>query len=111
MRNLKNIYYANWVIFGTSLLLYLTLFFGAFLHILFGAFQVVIAFFLLYHFRKLTKIIQQQLVLYFILTVTTCVITYILQGDLIIYSWISTWILALFFTGILFQTKNLNYEN
>ena len=104
MKNLKNIYYANWWVLGITLLLYLTIWFGAMLHVLFGVFQLVTAFYLLYQFKKLTKSIQHQLLLYFVLTAITCAVPFLFDKDTVIFSaWGFTWVLALYFIGILYQ--------
>jgi hypothetical protein len=107
MKNLTNIYYANWWFFAITLLLYVTIWIGAMLHILFGVFQLVISFYLLYYFKKLTKHIKYQLLLYFFLTVITCIIPFWDNGDNIVIAWSVTWVLALYFIGILYQTTKI----
>ncbi len=109
MKNLKKVYYANWWVLAITLLLYLTIWFGAMLHVLFGVFQLVTAFYLLFGLNKLTKNIQYQLILYFVLTVITCAVPFIFDKDSVIFSaWGFTWVLALYFIGILYQITKID---
>ena len=104
MENLKKVYYANWWVLGITLLLYLTIWFGAILHILFGIFQLVTSFYLLFRHKELTQEINYQLALYYALTIITCITPFTFNGDFVHYAWFATWALALYFIGILYQT-------
>lgn len=108
MKNLNKVYYANWWVLGITLLLYLTIWFGALLHILFGVFQLITSIYVLYHWKELTKTLQHQLLLYLVLTTITCITPFVFQGDIAIYAWFATWVLALYFIRILYQTTQMD---
>lgn len=103
MESLKKLYFANWWFFVITLVLYLTIWLGAFLHMLFGVFQITTFFYLLYIHKKLTQKVKIQLLIYFVFTLITCVVPIMFKNEYAIYAWLATWILALYLISILYQ--------
>lgn len=70
MKNINIIIYLNRFIFGTTIILYATIFGGLLLQIVLGGFQILSATILLLFFRKFKRIIRKYLIIYWSITLS-----------------------------------------
>lgn len=110
--------YLNRFIFGITLVLYVTIFYGLYAQIILGGFQLITAFTLLFFWMKLTKKQRERLLKYWVFVVVYGLLWVTeffnsLKGDFI---WIVIYILiplsiAGYLTYILESLKTRKHEN
>ena len=64
MKYIKFLTYLNRFIFGATIILYATFFFGLFAQIVLGGYQILLAFILLLYYKKIQKYRFKQLIIY-----------------------------------------------
>ncbi|MEP2935818.1 MAG: hypothetical protein ABJM06_14605 [Gilvibacter sp.] len=90
---------------------YITIYFGFIPHMSLGLFQVILCLFLLFKKYELIKKFKEHLTIYGALVITDLSLFYINDGQFAIWAWAGSFLIAFYFTYIMYQLKYVHYEN
>ena len=105
---MKFIYYTNNIVYGTTILLYMTIIFGMYMQVLLGIVQVLLFLVLLFNYNKFTNIIQRHLQIYGIGVVIYFTIFFIciqLNVNSLWFLFVTPMLIATYFTYIVHELK------